>query len=87
MTNRDESLEKIVPAVLCRLLSGQLCQNVLDVIIFVDAKLDAPSEIAGKVISEVTREFMGLTCSMICGDRVEDDDLIMMNNVIDFGGD
>ena len=51
--------------------------------IFVDAELDATSEIAGKVISEVTREFMGLTCSMICGEKDDDDDLTTMNTVTD----
>ena len=51
--------------------------------IFFDAELDATSEIAGKFISEVTREFMGLTCSAICGEKDDDDDLTTMTTVMD----
>ena len=96
MTNRDELREKIVPAVERRLLSGQFGKklmatgiyspDLLEIIaneIFVDAELDATSEIAGKVISEVTREFMGLTCSTICGEKDDDNDLTTMNTVTD----
>ena len=39
------------------------------------------SEITGKVISEVTKEFMGLTCLAIRGEK--DDDLTTMTTVTD----
>ena len=86
---------KIVQAGECRLLSGQFGKklmatgryspDLLEIIaneIIVYAELDATSEIAGKVISEVTREFMGLTCSTICGEK-DDDDLTTMTTVMD----
>ena len=65
--------------------TGRNSPDLLEIIayeIFFDAESDATSEIAGKVISEVTKEFMGLTCSTICGEK-DDDDLTMMTTVTD----
>ena len=63
--------------------TGRSWPDLLEIIayeIFFDAELDATSEIAGKVISEVTKEFMGLTCSAISGEK---DDLTTMTTVTD----
>ena len=64
--------------------TGRYSPDLLEIIayeIFFDAELVAMSEIAGKVISEVTKEFMGLTCSAIHGEK--DDDLTSMTTVTD----
>ena len=66
--------------------TGRYSPDSLEIIankIFVDAELDATSEIAGKVISEVTREVMGLTCSTICGEKEDDEDWTTMTTVTD----
>ena len=63
--------------------TGRSSPDLLEIIayeIFFYAELDATSEIAGKVISEVTKEFMGLTCSAISGEK---DNLTTMTTVTD----
>ena len=54
--------------------TGRCSPNLMEIIAnFVHAEWDATSEIVGKRISEVTREFMGLTCLTICEERVDED--------------
>ena len=67
-------------------MTGRYSPNLLEIIayeIFFDAELDLTSEIAGKVISEFTREFMGRTCSAICGEKDDNDDLTTMTTMTD----
>ena len=62
--------------------TGRYSLDLLEIIayeIFFDAELDAMSEIAK---SEVTKKFMGLTCSAICGEK-DDDDLTTMTTMTD----